>query len=316
MVEEQKEKRYTVKAASQATGLTPDTLRAWERRYRAVVPLREGKGRRLYTQEQVARLGLLSRATRLGHPIRLMATLGNEELQSLVDEQQKRENGSIAENRSKLVEELIKDIENHDRFQFEQKLNRYAAVLPLGELIFGVMLPLLRKVGDCWHAGELTVGQEHLVSTSMRNLLGGLMRIFPASETAPVMTFATLSGERHEFGVLVCALLAASRGYSCNYLGADTPPEDVAAIARATGSRVVCVSVTQSKDTADAAASIELLIRELNGRAEVWFGGEGAEALRGKAGSEGAQFLADIQEFHNRIQNLLPIPPMERAAVG
>ena len=39
------EKGYPIRAVAQLTGLSVDTLRAWERRYKAVSPQRQGRGR-------------------------------------------------------------------------------------------------------------------------------------------------------------------------------------------------------------------------------------------------------------------------------
>jgi DNA-binding transcriptional MerR regulator len=43
-------------AVARELGVTPSTLRTWERRYRVVVPRRGPRGQRLYDQEQVATL--------------------------------------------------------------------------------------------------------------------------------------------------------------------------------------------------------------------------------------------------------------------
>ena len=47
---------FPVKATADLTGLTPETLRAWERRHGAVVPHRDDAGRRLYDAAMVERL--------------------------------------------------------------------------------------------------------------------------------------------------------------------------------------------------------------------------------------------------------------------
>ena len=72
-----------MKAACQLTGLSPDTLRAWERRYSAVQPKRDGNGRRVYERADVARLRLLRQAVDLGQPIHRAARLSTAELESL-----------------------------------------------------------------------------------------------------------------------------------------------------------------------------------------------------------------------------------------
>lgn len=40
---------YSIRAVSQATGLTVETLRAWERRYGIIEPKRDPSGHRIYT---------------------------------------------------------------------------------------------------------------------------------------------------------------------------------------------------------------------------------------------------------------------------
>ena len=52
---------YPIRAVSRLTGIGIDTLRAWERRYGAVTPTRDDRGR-MYTEADVARLRLLNGA--------------------------------------------------------------------------------------------------------------------------------------------------------------------------------------------------------------------------------------------------------------
>ena len=67
--------QFTIKAVAQATGLSVETLRAWERRYEVVAPSRDSSGRRTYSAADVARLRLLRTATELGHTISRLAPL-------------------------------------------------------------------------------------------------------------------------------------------------------------------------------------------------------------------------------------------------
>ena len=52
---------YRILEVSELTGLEPDRLRAWERRYAAVRPARLPNGYRAYSVEQVALLGAYAR---------------------------------------------------------------------------------------------------------------------------------------------------------------------------------------------------------------------------------------------------------------
>ena len=53
MSDRQVEARFNLKAVVQQTGIKPDTLRAWERRYGLPTPERSSGGHRLYSQDDV-----------------------------------------------------------------------------------------------------------------------------------------------------------------------------------------------------------------------------------------------------------------------
>ena len=74
---------YTIRYVSQRSGLTSHVIRAWEKRYKAVVPHRSPKNRRLYSEEDVQRLQLLKRITDAGHSISQVAQLDSKELADL-----------------------------------------------------------------------------------------------------------------------------------------------------------------------------------------------------------------------------------------
>jgi DNA-binding transcriptional MerR regulator len=63
------EPTYSLGAVARLTGLSPHVLRAWERRYGAVRPLRTPGGTRLYRESDVARLRQLRAAVQAGHSI-------------------------------------------------------------------------------------------------------------------------------------------------------------------------------------------------------------------------------------------------------
>ena len=76
----QAEPTYRIGAVSRLAGVAPDTLRVWERRYDAVVPLRSDKGSRLYSQDDVGRLALIKRLVDSGDAISRVANLDKNEL--------------------------------------------------------------------------------------------------------------------------------------------------------------------------------------------------------------------------------------------
>jgi hypothetical protein len=69
--------------AARLAGLSAETLRVWERRYDLSAARRSARGQRLYTAEQVQRLGLLKQLVDRGHPIGQLAHLPIDELRAL-----------------------------------------------------------------------------------------------------------------------------------------------------------------------------------------------------------------------------------------
>lgn len=66
---------YRIGAVARLTGIPPDTLRVWERRYGVVEPIRSEAGTRLYTAEDVGRLTLIKRLVDNGDAISHVAAL-------------------------------------------------------------------------------------------------------------------------------------------------------------------------------------------------------------------------------------------------
>ena len=75
---------YTMKVVARRTGLSPHVIRMWEKRYGVVAPARTDTRRRLYTEADITRLGLLRQATLLGYTISRIA-FPTDQLQALVN---------------------------------------------------------------------------------------------------------------------------------------------------------------------------------------------------------------------------------------
>jgi len=122
--------RYPIRAVSKLTGIAIDTLRAWERRYGAVTPIRDERGR-MYTDADVARLRLLGGAVESGHSIGRLAGLSNEELRDLCGTTADTVAESTAvPGRMRLdTTALITALREYDAVGLDQELSRLAATL-------------------------------------------------------------------------------------------------------------------------------------------------------------------------------------------
>jgi hypothetical protein len=82
--DEPREVSYRSGVAARLAGLPVETLRVWERRYALSETQRSAHGQRLYTAEQVRRLGLLKQLVDQGHPIGVLTGLPVERLEEML----------------------------------------------------------------------------------------------------------------------------------------------------------------------------------------------------------------------------------------
>ena len=184
---------FTTKAVSQATGLSVETLRAWERRYEVVQPCRDAGGRRSYTAADVGRLRLLRTATELGHTISRLAKLDADALAELIADSGGQAQPGPTRGQS-YVDRALDATVRSDLYGVEEVLTSAVALLPPSEVVHSVLVPLLREVGERWHRGEVSIAQEHRVTDIVRRLIISVSRGYLRNDQGPCLVLATLSG--------------------------------------------------------------------------------------------------------------------------
>jgi DNA-binding transcriptional MerR regulator len=269
--------RYPIRAVSRLTGIGIDTLRAWERRHGAVTPSRDDRGR-MYTDADIARLRLLRGAVEHGHSIGRLAGLTDAELRRLAATA--GANAALAvvpTQRTPLdTAALTAALQKFDATAIDQQISRLAAVLPPLELLRDVLMPVLAQVGDEWHRGPARMAHEHLMSSTMRNILGSFLRLYARPDVSTRLLFATLAGERHEIGTLGAAMLAASSGLGVAYLGPDLPAREIVESVRPAGAQVLVLGLTATLAGKAKERDLRTIVRDLPKEVELWAGGRGA----------------------------------------
>ena len=295
---------YPIRAVAKLTGLSIDTLRAWERRHSAVTPIRDDRGR-LYTEADIARLRLLRSAVEHGHSIGRVARLTDAELRELAATTAASASSEMPPTRRTPLDTaaLSAALQAYDAAGIDQQIGRLAAVLPPLELLRDVLMPVLAKVGDDWHRRRLRVAHEHLMSSAIRNMLGSFLRLYARPEMPTRLLFATLAGERHEIGTLGAAVLAASSGLGVAYLGPDLPARQIVDSVRPAGAHVLVLGLTAT--TAGKAKERELrtIVRDLPKEVELWAGGRGAVRQTALIGRRGL-VLPDYDAYQQELARI------------
>jgi DNA-binding transcriptional MerR regulator len=284
---------YSLGAVSRLTGLSAHVLRAWERRYGAVVPLRTPGGTRRYRESDVARLRKLRAAVMAGHSISEVANASDEELE--------RRLGMAPSLPEPALTPLLDAIDRLDGAEAERLLAGQLAALGPSRFVRGVASPLLREIGDRWAAGSMCIASEHLASTILRSLLGTCLRATTAGQQSAPILFTTLPGEEHELGSLMAAVTTAQAGGHPIFIGSNLPVPEIVHAADSLDAAAVAVGLCHVNGL-DVPATLRALRDALPARVEIWIGGPGVDAF---PLPPQVQPIADNDQLERKIALLL-----------
>lgn len=287
------EPTYSLGAVARLTGLSPHVLRAWERRYGAVRPLRTPGGTRRYRESDVARLRQLRAAVQAGHSISDVANAPAHELERRLELSPALPAPPLAP--------LLAAIEQIDAPTTERLLGAQLAALGPMRFVRTVASPLLNAIGARWQAGQLCIASEHLASSILRSLLGGALRPTSAALQTPPVLFTTLPGEAHELGSLMAAVTTADAGGHPVFVGGNLPVAEIADAADAVGAAAVAVGVCNGNGN-DPVHALKALRAALPLRVELWVGGPGVGAL---ALPPQVSHVSDTDELERKVALLL-----------
>lgn len=258
---------------SRRTGVKPDLLRAWERRYGLLEPQRTSGGFRLYPEAAVARVEAmrshLAEGLSAAQAARMAAAAPAEPAMA-----------SIAS----LLEELRSALDGFDEPRAQSVLDRMLASFTLETVLSDAVIAYLHELGERWERGEASVAQEHFASSVIRGRLLGLARGWGAG-SGPLALLACPPGEKHDLGLLTLGVVLHARGWRVAYLGPDTPMETLAQAAKNMRADWVVLAALSAKRF----RAVENEIADLSGEHRVALAGSGASA--DLAQKSGALFL-------------------------
>lgn len=292
---------FPIRAVSQRTGLPLDTLRAWERRYSAVVPEQGDRGR-LYSEQQVQRLILLRDVVALGFSIGQIAGESDQKLRAILRSATKETGRKTEDFHVDIISPVLQAIERYDFAAADRVLSRIAAsIADPRALVHALVLPLIREVGERWHRGSFSIAQEHMTSALLSNLLASLTRIYTPGRTPAKVMLATPSGEHHSVALLAAAMLTAAGGLGVVYLGADLPAQEIVVAAKKTGCDAILLGLTVVNER-DVQKDLAEIANRVGPGVQLWLAGSGVQQSRKQR--DRWALLQDFQAFENKLLEL------------
>jgi DNA-binding transcriptional MerR regulator/methylmalonyl-CoA mutase cobalamin-binding subunit len=267
------ENTFNISAVERDTGLSKDTLRMWERRYRFPTPLRDGNGERVYTASQVEKLRLIKRLMDRGHrPGRIIARSLDDLLTLAI------EASAFVERRE--LEIFFKLVQGHESAELRRHLNQALMRHGLHRFVLDIVAPLNVAIGDAWMRGELAVFEEHLYTEQVSSVLRHATSNIQPQGRAPRVLLTTFPNETHRIGLLMAEALLAVEGAYCVSLGTETPLAEIARAGSAHRAQIVALSFSSATSDKLLAAGLAQLRAQLSDEVLIWAGGAAVERIR------------------------------------
>ena len=272
------------------TGVNPVTLRAWERRYGLLRPVRTPKGHRLYTHEHVERIRRVLALVERGVPVsRAREALEPEPPPDAASR------GPWRPYRERMAAATARFDEQELDRAYDEALSLFPADLVTRELL----RPLLVRLGERWQDVPGGVAEEHFFSTYMRSKLGARLQHRMRYANGPRLLAACAPGELHEIGLLLFAIEAQMAGMRVVVLGADTPLAEIAHARRRSGCDGVVLSMSIEPAVGFMERDLPALVRGAG--VPVFVGGATAVRHRRAIASAGAIALGVVLEDAVRL---------------
>jgi len=240
---------------SRRLGVSDHVLRAWESRYGLLQPVRSTGGFRLYSEADEARIRRMQAylAQGLSAAEAARAALGDGPGTHLPEPA-----GPAAG--SEPCTELRRALDAFDEPAAQAALDRLIAELSLPIVLRDIVLPYLADLGQRWQAGTASIATEHFASNLIRGRLAGLARGW-GNGHGPRAVLACPPGELHDLALMVFGIALNRNGWRIDYLGMNTPVEELSRTVDARHPDLVVLAATLPENLEPLVAQLTALAR-------------------------------------------------------
>ena len=239
---------------SRRAGVSDHVLRAWERRYGLLRPARSEGGFRLYSEADTRRVrriqdylarglsaaeaarAVLAEETSPGPPARLPAAAGE------------------------MAGALRRALDAFDEPAAQAVLDRLLSDLSVTAILRETVPPYLAELGDRWQEGAASIAQEHFASNLIRGRLAGLARGW-GDGSGPRAVLACPPGEMHDLALMIFGIVLNRHGWRIDYLGADTPVEELIRAAAVRHPDLIVLAATRAQALEPLTTPLTMLAR-------------------------------------------------------
>jgi len=214
---------FTIKDLENLSGIKAHTIRIWEQRYSFLKPNRTGTNIRFYSNDELKKLLNVALLNKFGFKISHIDKMNQQEISDKILSLNQLE--ALYE---RIVNTLIQNMIDLDIDAFEHVLDDFIAAKGIEKTISQIIFPFLEKIGILWLTNHINPGQEHLVTTIIRQkLIVGIDSVRSTVKINKSVLLFLPETEYHELSLLFMNYMLRNKGVSTIYLGCSIPLKDV-----------------------------------------------------------------------------------------
>ncbi|MGG1367268.1 MerR family transcriptional regulator [Priestia megaterium] len=280
------EGKYNIKAISNMVGIQPGTLRAWERRYQILNPVRNDSGHRLYTEEDLRKLKWLTEKVSGGFTISQAVSLLETESSTVGTFEEEGE----VDSPQKIRDELLTMLLSFEEGKAQDLINHAFSLYSVEKVVIDILGSLLVTVGDMWEKGQITSGHEHYTTQVLKTRISMIFYSLPSNGLLPKAIAVCGPNETHEVGLLVFTLFLRRKGFEVIYLGSSIEDKDVELIVKEVDPTFLFMSCTMLENAEKTLNLTNQMIKKFP-HLKVGLGGYVFDGLDSKRKGEAQPFI-------------------------
>jgi DNA-binding transcriptional MerR regulator/methylmalonyl-CoA mutase cobalamin-binding subunit len=256
---------YTIKQAARLTGVSEASLRAWERRYGVVVPVRSASGYRLFDEAALTAISTMRRLVDDGWSASAAAAaVRSGDIPRTPEEPA---GGEVATDPDRpgaatYQQRFVTSAARMDTAGMEDSLDAGFSLGSFEHVVDAWLFPTLEALGEGWARGEIDVAGEHAASHAVHRRLSAAFDAAASRSRGPAVVVGLPAGSQHELGALAFATAIRRRGLDVLYLGANVPVSSWETAARSHAARAAVLAVVTPEDREGAVTVARRLLNE------------------------------------------------------
>jgi methanogenic corrinoid protein MtbC1 len=147
---------------------------------------------------------------------------------------------------SQLIEAVIHDL---DDSKIEEVLRLAQSGLSVFDIYKTYLRPIMYQVGDMWEKGDLSIADEHHISSIVERMIAVVIPYNKAIRTSDYsVLLMTMKTESHRIGLRMINEVFRSQGWRTFYIGAPIPWHSVLTMIKEQGIKTLAISLTMTDE--------------------------------------------------------------------